>query len=170
MMGRQFGFYAHPDDYGELATGLGSLGAVAIGRRSPNGLPMIRDIADPGRDVNAFLTRPEYFSELHSRSPGTSDEWLCSIFDDCLIELSIWLPRDGLVRPGRVYYIPRYLVESEEYDKPPEFIEFAEQVRKWLRRWCKKREGLWLSPVLAARFDNGQLIRKGPLEALELLS
>lgn len=74
------------------------------------------------------------------------------------------------VRPGRVYYDPRAVVESEYRDKPPELIAFAEQVRRWLRRWCKKREDLLLAPSLAARFDRGEIVRKGIRDELELVN
>lgn len=79
-------------------------------------------------------------------------------------------PHEGVLRPSRVYFDPRAVFEFELYDKPQEFIAFAEKVRRWLRRWCKEREDLLLTPSLAARFDRGELVRKDIPDELELVS
>lgn len=168
-MGRQTRFYAHPDDYEGLAEGLRSNGAVTIDHEHSAGEPVIVDLAKAGGSINAFLTRPEYLGELRARYTGHQN-WRLSVHDDPIVELHIWQPpRAGLIRPGRVYYQARRVVELEYVDQPAEFVAFAEQVRRWLRRWCRKSEDLWLAPSLAARFDRGQIVRDGTQGNLRLL-
>ncbi len=172
-MGRQTRFYAHPEDYGALAAGLDSLGAVAIDDRTPTGDPIVRDIADLDH-IWLFVTRPEYLSALHPHYSDHQHAWFYSASDDPLIELHLRRPREGIMLPGRMYFEPRALAGDEVdlhfEDKPPEFVAFAERVRRWIRRWCRKREDLLLAPSLAARFDRGLIARKGIQGELELLS
>jgi hypothetical protein len=168
-MGRQTEFYAHPDDYGALEEGLHSHSAVAIGRRSPTNEPVIRSFVQEHGSVDVLLTHWRYLGALHPRYSEHQETWICSVSDDPLVELDMLQPRKGTWRPGRIYYIPRELVESEYQDKPSEFIAFAEQIRRWLRRWCQRREGLLMTPSLAARFDRGE-VGKGNQGYLELLT
>lgn len=168
-MGRQTRFYARPDDYEALAQGLRSIGAVTIDHEHSAGEPVIVDLAKADASISAFLTLPEYLGELRARYTAHQN-WRLNASDDPIVELHIWQPRSaGLIRPGRVYYEARGVVELEYVDKPAEFVAFAEHVRKWLRRWCRKREDLWLAPSLAARFDDGQIVRDGIQGNLRLL-
>lgn len=169
-MGRQTRFYAHPDDYAGMAEGLRSQEAVVIDRRSSTGEPVIRDITDAHGSIDVFLTHRRYLRALHPRYSEHQKTWIYSVLDDPLVELDVPRPHEGVLRPGRVYFNPRTVFESELYDKPQEFIAFAEQVRRWLRRWCKKREELLLAPSLVARFDRGELARKDIQNELELMS
>ncbi len=169
-MGRQTRFYAHPDDYAGMAEGLRLQGAVVIDHRSSTGEPVIRDIADAHGSIDVFLTHWRYLRALHPRYSEHQQTWFYNVSDDPLVELHVWQPHEGILRPGRVYFNPRAVFEFEFYDKPQEFIAFAEKVRRWLRRWCKKREDLLLAPSLAARFDRGELVRKDIQDELELVS
>jgi hypothetical protein len=171
-MGRQTQFYAHPDDYPGLAEGLRSLGAIVIDERSPTAEPVIRDIADTLGSVRVLLALPECLSGLRPRYSVQEEAWRFSESDDPLVQLSVWWPDQGILRPGRVYFTTRSLEGDEGdlrfEDKAAEFVAFAERVRRWIRRWCQKREDLLLAPSLAVRFDRGELVRKG-VQDLELL-
>lgn len=172
MVGRQTRFYTHPDDYAGLAAGLASLGAVSIDDRTPTGDPIVRDIATLD-SISLFVTRREDLDSLRPRYSDHQRTWFYSVSDDPLVELHQRGPREGILRPGRVYFDPRALAGDEVdlhfQEKPPEFIAFAERVRRWIRRWCQKREDLLLAPSLAARFDRGEILRKGIRGELELL-
>lgn len=172
-MPRQTVFYAHPDDYPELAAGLQALGAVVIGERSPTAEPVVVNIAAIQGPVSVMLTRPEYLAGLrpHDLHPH-QDVWRFDPMNDPLAGLNIWRPREGVLRPAQVYYFTRS-VEGDEpdrhfEDKPAEFVKFAEAVRRWIRRWCQKRHDILLAPSLAARFDRGQIAPKGIQGELEL--
>ena len=171
-MGRQTRFYAHPDDYPALAAGLRSLGAVAIDERTPTGDPIIREIADLD-SIWLFVVRQDDLANLHPRYSDHQQTWFYSSSDDPLIELHLMPPREGIMRPGRAYYQPQRVVGDEGGlrfdDEPREFDTFAERVRRWIRRWCQKREDLLLAPSLAARFDRGEIARKGIQGELELI-
>jgi hypothetical protein len=65
--------------------------------------------------------------------------------------------RDGVLRASRIYY------QAEEIPEP-EFIVFVESVRRFLRRWCDRRNGLLVSPNVAALCDSGKLV---PIEQRE---
>jgi hypothetical protein len=172
-MGRQTRFYAHPDDFAGLAEGLRSLGAAVIDERSPTAEPVIRNIADSRDSIRVLLTLPEYLSGLRPRYLAHQQAWRFSESDDPLVQLSVWQPHQEILRPGRVYFTTRSLEGDEGdlcfEDKPAEFVAFAERVRLWIRRWCQKREDLLLSPSLAARFDRGEIVRKGIQGELELV-
>jgi hypothetical protein len=172
-MGRQTRFYAHPDDYGALAAGLDKLGAVSIDDQTPTGEPIIRDIASL-QSIWLLLTRPEFLASLHPRYSDQQHTWFYSVSDDPLVELHMGRPHAGILRPGRVYFTGRALAGDDAdlhyRDKSSEFVAFAERVRRWIRRWCQKRQDLLLAPSLAARFDRGELARKGAQGELELLS
>jgi hypothetical protein len=171
-LGRQTRFYAHPDDYPALATGLRSLGAVAIDERTSTGQPVIQDIASLD-SIWLFLVRQDDLANLHPRYSDHQQAWLYSSSGDPLVELHLMPPKEGILRPGRAYYQPQRVADDEGdprfEDKPPEFAAFAERVRQWVRRWCQRREDLLLAPSLAARFDRGGIARKGIQGELELI-
>lgn len=168
-MGRQTRFYAHPDDYGKLATGLRSLGAIVLNDRHSAGAPEIKDIADTDSSINFYLTLEHFLAELRARYT-LHPSWPYNVSDDPLVKLHAWRPQNGVLRSGRVYYDARKVVDLEFRDKPPEFVVFAERVRRWIRQWCQKREDLLLAPSLAARFDRAEIHRIGDQDELELLS
>jgi hypothetical protein len=43
---------------------------------------------------------------------------------------------------------PRCVTDSGYVDKPTEFVAFAEKIRRWVRRWCDKRDDLMLAPSM----------------------
>lgn len=173
LMGRQTRFYAHPDDYAALGAGLEKFGAVSIDGRTPTGEPVVRDIASLD-SLWVLVTRQDYLVALRPRYSDHQRAWLYSVSDDLVIEMHQGRPRDGILRPGRVYFTPKALAGDETdlrlEDKPPEFVAFAERWRRWIRRWCQKREDLLLSPSLAARYDRGELVRRGIQGELEVLA
>jgi hypothetical protein len=172
VTGRQLKFYAHPDDYGDLSAGLDALRAVSIDDRSPTKDPIVRDIATL-ESIWQLVTQKDCLASLSPRYSEHQQCWIYSVSDDVVIELHQGKPREGILRPGRVYYTPQALIGDEVNlhleNKPQNFIVFAELLRRWIRSWCKKREDLLLAPSLAARFDRGELARKGIQGELELL-
>jgi hypothetical protein len=170
-MGRQTRFYVDPGDYAALAAGLLSLGAVLLSRRSPTPEARIADPGDPAVPVNVLVTLPRFLAELRPRYSHHQGAWLFNEQDDPVVELHLWPPREGVLWPGRVYFTTRSLegdeVDLRFEDKSPEFVAFAERLRRFVRRWCEKRDGLLVSPSLAARYDSGKVVRHG-LEGLRL--
>ncbi len=167
-MGRQTRFYAHPDDYAGLLSGLRSVGAMAIAHKHLAGEPQVVELADVNGSLDLYLIQPEYLEELRATYTAHPN-WHLSVSDDSLVELRAWRPHSGVMRPGRVYFQVRGTKDFEFVDKPAEFVAFAEMARRWIRRWCQKREDLLLAPSLAARFDRGQVVRKGAQGDLQLL-
>jgi hypothetical protein len=140
--------------------------------RTLTGQPVIRDIASLP-SIWLFIVRQDDLANLRPRYSDHQQTWFYSSSDDTLIELHLMPPQEGILRPGRVYYRPNRLANDEGdlrfEDKPQEFVAFAERVRRWIRRWCQKREDLLLAPSLAARFDRGEIACKGIQGALELI-
>jgi hypothetical protein len=92
---------------------------------------------------------------------------------DPLIELHLRPPRAGILRPCRVYFQPQTMADDESglhlRDQPREFIAFTEGVRRWIRRWCERREDLLLAPSLVAHFERGEFLREGIQGELKLI-
>jgi len=138
-----------PGDYAALADGLRSLGAVLLSYRSPTAEPAIVDQDDSAVPMRVLLTLPKFLSELRPRYSQHQEAWLFSESDDPLVQLDLWPPREGILRPGRVYFTTRSL-EGDEVDlrlevKSADFIAFAERLRRFLRRWFEKRDGARVS-------------------------
>lgn len=87
-MGRQTGFYAHPDDYSALAEGLRSQGAVTIDDQSTNGEPVIRNIAEEHGSISVLLTHWRYLPSLRPWYSKQQRTWFYSVTDDLVAELS----------------------------------------------------------------------------------
>jgi hypothetical protein len=157
-VGRQTRFFALQADYPSLAGELRSMGAVVIARRATSSTPCELDLAQINGSVFACITQRRYLDDLRPDYVENLDLWLFRMQDAALAELSLQQPRDGILRASRLYY------RAEEIPEP-EFIVFVESVRRFLRRWCDRRDGLLVSPSVAALCESGELARVEQLES-----
>jgi hypothetical protein len=169
VVGRQTVFFSHPDDYAALAKGLHERGAVIIAEKSPIRDPVIYNLSEASGFVSAYFTHWRFLPTLQPRYVENLQMWLYSSRYGPLIELFLRQPRDGVLEHGRVYFETRFVVEDEYVEHSAEFVAFAEQARGWIRRWCKRRDGLLLTPSLAILFDRGDVLpadKPGTLKVL----
>ena len=157
-MGRQTRFFILPADYPSLAGELRSLGAVTIHVRTASSTPRELDLTHVTGSVFARITQLRYLDDLRPDYVRNLGMWLFRMQDAALAELCLHQPQARVLRASRQYY------RAEEIPEP-EFIVFVESVRRLLRRWCDRRDGLLVSPKVAALCDSGELARIEQLES-----
>jgi hypothetical protein len=157
-VGRQTRFFVLPADYPPLAGELRSMGAVVIAQRAVSSTPSELDLAEVDGSIFARITQRRYLDDLRPDYVRNLDMWIFRMQDAALAELSLRQPRDGVLGASRLYY------RAEEIPEP-EFIVFVERVRRLLRRWCDRRDGLLVSPSVAELCDSGKLARIDQLES-----
>jgi hypothetical protein len=141
--GRQLKVYLHPEDRpavdeyvrGELA------GALLTERsRDSHGF----EVADSaGGGTGRLICPGSLVAGLRPRHIAARDEWILDPATDPLIEWWFAKLDEGVLFPGRFYYLPS--------GQPPEFLETAKGLFAWVRAHTEQVETEWGTERLGPR-------------------
>ncbi|MEI3800517.1 MULTISPECIES: hypothetical protein [unclassified Chitinophaga] len=143
-MGRQVNFFLHPDDQNDFDILLKSFGEVRIlsyyhydNKISTVDDTLIRGIEEGGR---LYLVRPQDFESMKLWHIEKFNYWLLKDnelpvlhFDRCGFD-------GNELHRGRLYFQPQYAENMQMVNKSEDFIEWADNIIKVVRRKLKKHK------------------------------
>jgi hypothetical protein len=163
MRGRQIRVYLHPADRVAVDAFIhGELSCTLLAERSSSAVPsVLPDSAGPGMGVLICLT--SMLQSLAPRHIPSRNEWVLEPETEPLIEW--WYSRfeNGLLFPGRFYYVP----VIDNHQKSADFQSAADSLFRWVRRSTRMVNTEWgqerLGGEAAERFLRGEVaLRRNP--------
>ncbi len=137
-MGRQINFFLHPEDqplFDIFFKDFGDLLILPYYHHS-NKVSIISDtiVGDHRKEgIRVYLIRKKDFKSIKLKYIQKFDYWLVDDnspilhFDRCIL-------RDNKILKGRLYYQPRYADKKNWFDKPEDFVLWADKIIKNTRR------------------------------------
>ncbi len=152
--GRQLRVYLHPEDRPAVDEYVrGELAGALLTERSPD--PHGFEVADSAAGGIGRLICPKpLVTELHPRHIAAREEWVLNVSTDPLIEWWFSLLDEGMLFPGRFYYLPA--------GRPPELLETAKRLFKWVRANTEQVETEWGTERLGPKAAG--LLRAGAIK------
>jgi hypothetical protein len=130
MVGRQINFYFTEEDYKELENYVLEKSILVLPNYS---LDMEKEIILSDKNYSMkLLTLPILKDQIVKRYIDTQNYFTCDIWDSPVIELHVPKHDTHLMRRGRVYYTKENQTESKS--KETLFLEFADDLFKWMRK------------------------------------
>jgi hypothetical protein len=147
VAGRQLNFFLGPSDQEHFEQALQAAGPLVIFKsRSPSAAPETLTttvIARFGEEhLRVLLARPDDLREVRFEPIKGRADYSCNPTYSPIIEFDRCYVSDGLIRPGRLYYIPKYYDEDGKLvPKPALFLKWAEDVFSAARASLREIEG-----------------------------
>jgi len=154
--GRQLRVYLHPDDRLAIDAFVRyELGAALLMERSRDrdGFE-VEDSRSGG--MKRLLTPRRFLRELSPRHIEATDEWILNVANDPLIEWVLSRLYNGLLYPGRFYYLQRL---DSGADQQHDLVKTADRLFRWVRSQTLAVETEWGSERLGAMA--AELVRDG---------
>jgi len=106
-------------------------------------------------------------SQLKPRHIVARDEWVLNIDAEPIIEWQFSRLDQGVLSPGRFFYIPTAGLDDSRVEKPFEFISSAKKLFGWLRRQTQMMDTEWgaerVGPITAELLRTGAItLRANP--------
>jgi hypothetical protein len=145
MIGRQFSYYCCPEDLDVIETKvIRPFGGRLLRIEKRDGSEKIID--EPhfslprermGKEtLSLLLAPPESMTHIQYES------WWVDIELSHLIEIGRCYIQNGLIKPGRFWYVPKTYVERIRVDKPEQYLKWAQDAcRKTKQLLTKHRHG-----------------------------
>src|SRR4051812_12921451 len=133
MLGKQIKVYLHPKDRAAVRDYVrGDLASVLLAERWESSVPLeLPSSEDPG---NALLICPrELVDSLSARYVAAKDQWVVDPVSAPVIEWWHSALVDGMLYPGRFYYVPTVQGESAHSGKDERFLAVAGHLFRWVR-------------------------------------
>ena len=144
-MGRQINFFLHPDDQDDFDKLLKSFGDVILlpyfhldNKISTVTDTIVCDITKEGSKI--YLVRPEDLKNIKLRHIQEFNYWLVDDNSLPVLHFDRSIFRDNIIYSGRLYFQPKFLEDMEWVKKSDEFINWADQIIKTVRRKLKKHK------------------------------
>ncbi len=144
-MGRQINFYLHPDDYHDFEDILRASGDIAflpyyhydnVVSIAETTIPT--DIRKEGRGI--YLVRRSDLKQIKLQHIEKYGYWLVADrhlpvlhYDRCSFE------NNKIIR-GRLYFQPQYISDMKSFNKPEDFVKWADDVIKTVKRNLKRHK------------------------------
>jgi hypothetical protein len=142
-MGRQINFFLHQDDQGSFDELLKSFGDVVLFRHyhysndlNRIGDTLIRDIDK--EKIRVYLMRPTDFKDIQLKHVENHHYWYVNNRSLPVLHFDRSVFSEKRIERGRLYFEPRYLIDSEWVSKPDDFIHWADKILKTVRSRLKK--------------------------------
>ncbi|MBS1648044.1 MAG: hypothetical protein JST67_11950 [Bacteroidetes bacterium] len=144
-MGRQINFFLLPDDADEFEKLLKSFGGVIL-------LPyyhydnkvgtikdtVVRDALKEGSRV--YLVRPQDFKDIKLTHIEKFGYWLVDDNSAPVLHYDRCVFKDNIVNSGRLYFQPQYVKDMSFVKKSDDFVTWADNIIKTVRRKLKKHK------------------------------
>lgn len=167
MIGKQLRVYLHPDDQAQVDDFVhGELASVLLAPRSPSPDPL-RLEGSEGSGMGPLICPASLLDSLKPRYIEARNEWILDVITNPVIEW--WLSKfeQGQLFPGRLYYVPKITSGDSAALKDKTFLETADRLFKWMRKYTDTVETEWgkkrLGKIAATKFRNGEItLRRNP--------
>ncbi len=144
-MGRQINFFLHPEDHDDFDKLLKSFGDVIQlpyyhfdNKISTVEDTMIRDLKKEGSRI--YLVRPEDFKQIKIRHIEKFNYWLVDDNTLPVLHFDRSVFRDNIIYSGRLYFQPQFVENMQWVKKSDDFVNWADNIVKTVRRKLKKHK------------------------------
>lgn len=150
-MGRQVNFYLSNVDQEELARKLDAMSEMAAALPPfPSPQVRIQTVSQLARwksgEHDTVLFRPADSALLTFRQSSPELGYFVDLFRSPVIEFSRCIMTNDQILRGRVYYIAGFIEDDHrDFKKPPDFIKWATDVFKIVKKHCvERRDGEYI--------------------------
>ena len=128
MLGRQVpSLFFDADDAAEFYRLVRAQGAEVLASESPT--RRVR-LASPSEAWSLFLAPAQGLDELVPGYVAAQRYWVLDPSEHPVVAWTVLPEKDGVLRAGRLYYVPRDLRDGELRERSAEFLRFAKDVRR----------------------------------------
>lgn len=142
-MSRQVNFFLHPNDQKDFDTLLKSFGEVVLipyhhhdNKISTVGDTIIHDLKKEGSRI--YLVRPQDFKEIKLEYYQNFNCWFVADNKLPVLHFDRSVFKDNKIHSGRLYFQPQFVDNMQWNKKSDDFINWADNIIKTLRRKLKK--------------------------------
>jgi hypothetical protein len=144
-MGRQINFFLHQDDQADFDKLLKTFGDIVLlpyfhfdNKISTVPDSVVRDLKKEERRV--YLIRKSDFDDVRLKHIDAFGYWLVDDFSLPVLHFDRSITKDGKIESGRLYFETEYVDTRQMImiKKPDDFIKWADNVLKTVRRKLKK--------------------------------
>lgn len=156
-MGRRFKIYVDQADIGDICGAVTGWGGLIVGVKSEEPRLRILDREDVASEVIVLIVPPAYRETLVPRPTASGRRHVLDAVVDPVMEFVPSRHKDGLLTPGRFYFVAEYVVDGAFVAKPDVVRQFADEVFAWARRWSRRAGGKACGPSTAAAVRDGRV-------------